>query len=71
MFIFRSTARLFTQDEVNGINAFLTSPAGKAMLTKIDGATKKASALLRERMGPTLQKIKVMQHQFIQEHTPR
>ena len=29
--VYRET---FTQDEVNGINAFLTSPAGKAMLTK-------------------------------------
>ncbi|HEV2841689.1 MAG TPA: DUF2059 domain-containing protein [Chthoniobacterales bacterium] len=66
--VYRET---FTQDEVNGINAFLTSPAGKAMLTKIDPATKKASALLRERMGPTLQKIKVMQEQFIKEHTPK
>ena len=66
--VYRET---FTQDEVNGINAFLTSPAGKAMLAKIDPATKKASTLLRERMGPTLQKIKVMQEQFIKEHTPK
>jgi hypothetical protein len=66
--VYRET---FTQDEVNGINAFLTSPAGKAMLTKIDGATQKASARLQERMGPTLQKIRVMQHQFIKEHTPQ
>ena len=66
--VYRET---FTQDEVNGINAFLTSPAGKAMLTKIDGATRKASELLQQRMGPTLQKIKVMQHQFIQERIPR
>ena len=66
--VYRET---FTQDEVNGINAFLTSPAGKAMLSKIDGATKKASDLLRARMGPTLQKIKMMQEQFIKEHTPQ
>jgi len=66
--VYRET---FTQDEVNGINAFLTSAAGKAMLTKTDAATKKASSLLQQRMGPTLQRIKVMQHQFIQANTPR
>lgn len=66
--VYRET---FTQDEVNGINAFLASPAGKAMLSKIDGATRKASSILQERMGPTLQKIKVMQHQFIKAQTPQ
>ena len=66
--VYRET---FTQDEVNGIVAFCASPAGRAMLAKIDPATKKASLLLRERMGPTLQKLKTMQEQFIREHTPK
>lgn len=66
--VYRET---FTQDEVNGINAFLASPAGRAMLAKIDPASKKATTLLRERMGPTLQKIKTLQEQFIREHGPK
>jgi hypothetical protein len=66
--VYRET---FTQDEVNGIVAFCASPAGRAMLAKIDPATRKASNLLRERMGPTLQKIKIMQQDFINEHTPK
>lgn len=66
--VYRET---FTQDEVNGINAFLTSTAGRAMLAKIDPASKKATMLLRDRMGPTLQKIKTLQEQFIREHAPR
>ena len=61
--VYRET---FTQDEVNGINAFLASPAGKAMLTKIDPARKSLDSV-KERMGPTLQKIKAMQQQFIRD----
>lgn len=57
----------FTQDEVNSINAFYSSPAGKAMMEKIPGATKKASGMLQARMGPLLEKIKNMQRDFIKE----
>jgi hypothetical protein len=59
----------FTQDEVNGINAFYASPAGKAMIEKIPLATKKAQTLLQARMGPMIQKIKTMQQEFTNEQT--
>jgi hypothetical protein len=58
----------FTQDEVDGINAFYTSPAGKAMIAKIPVTTKKAQTLLQARMVPMLQKIKKMQQDFTDEH---
>jgi uncharacterized protein len=59
----------FTQDEVNGINAFYASPAGKAMIEKIPLTTKKAQTLLQARMGPMIQKIKTMQQEFTNEQT--
>jgi hypothetical protein len=62
--VYRET---FTQDEVNSINAFYSSPAGKAMVEKIPLATKKAGPLLQARMGPIIQKIKAMQLQFVKE----
>jgi hypothetical protein len=55
----------FTQDEVNGINTFYSSPAGKAMIEKLPIATRKAQDLLQVRMGPMVQKIKAMQQEFI------
>ena len=55
----------FTQDEVNGINTFYSSPAGKAMMEKLPVATRKAQDLLQVRIGPMLQKIKTMQQEFI------
>jgi hypothetical protein len=58
---------MFTQEEVNAINAFYASPAGKAMIEKIPLATKKATPLLHERMSLTTQKIKIMQQEFMKE----
>jgi hypothetical protein len=57
----------FTQDEVNGINAFYSSPAGKAMIEKLPVATRKTQDLLQVRMGPMIMKIKTMQQDFIKE----
>jgi hypothetical protein len=57
----------FTQEEVNSINAFYASPAGKAMIEKIPLATKKATPLLHERMSLVTQKIKTMQQEFMKE----
>ena len=65
--VFRDT---FTQEEVNGINAFYSSPAGKAMMEKIPSATKKASTLLQEHLEPTIRKVKAMQHEFMKEQMP-
>ena len=41
--VYRET---FTQDEVNGINAFYTSPAGKAMIEKDSDGNEKGQGLL-------------------------
>jgi uncharacterized protein len=59
----------FTQDEINSINAFYASPAGKAMIEKIPLATKKAQPLLQARVRPMIQKIKTIQQEFMKEQT--
>lgn len=66
--VYRET---FTQDEVNSINAFYSSPAGKAMIEKIPVATKKAAPLLQERMGPIIQKLRALQQDFMKEQGER
>jgi hypothetical protein len=63
----QSLRESFTQDEVNSINAFYSSPAGKAMIEKLPVATRKAQDLLQARMGPMIMKIKTMQQDFIKE----
>jgi hypothetical protein len=63
----QSLRESFTQDEVNGINAFYSSPAGKAMIEKLPVATRKTQDLLQARMGPMIMKIKTMQQDFIKE----
>jgi hypothetical protein len=63
----QSLRESFTQDEVNSINAFYSSPAGKAMMEKLPVATRKAQNLLQVRMGPIMQKIKTMQMDFMKE----
>jgi hypothetical protein len=59
--VYRET---FTQDEVNGIMAFYSSPAGQAMVQKTPGAMQKASALMQGRIGPMTQKLQSMMEQF-------
>jgi uncharacterized protein len=59
--------QLFTQEEVNGINAFVATPAGKAMIEKLPQATLKAGPLLQARMAPIAQKIRAMQLEFVKE----
>ena len=66
--VYRET---FTQEEVDGINAFYSTPAGQAMVEKIPAATKKASTLLQTRMGPMIQKVKLMQQQFMKEQSEK
>jgi hypothetical protein len=63
----QSLRESFTQDEVNSINAFYSSPGGKAMIEKLPVATRKAQNLLQARMGPIMQKIKAMQLDFMKE----
>lgn len=59
--VYRET---FTQDEVNSIIAFYSSPAGKAMVEKIPLAMQKAGTLMQARIGPMTQKLQAMMEQF-------
>jgi hypothetical protein len=62
--VYRET---FTQDEVNGIMAFYSSPAGQAMVQKTPVAMQKSSALMQGRIGPMTQKLQTMMEQFQKE----
>jgi hypothetical protein len=64
--VYRDT---FTQEEVNGINVFVATPAGKAMIEKLPRATNKANSLLQARMTPIAQKVRAMQLEFIKEQS--
>jgi hypothetical protein len=59
--VYRET---FTQDEINSIIAFYSSPAGKAMVEKIPISMQKAGALVQARIGPMTQKLQAMMEQF-------
>jgi hypothetical protein len=62
--VYRET---FTQDEVNSIVTFYSSPAGKAMVEKVPVAMQKAGALMQGRIGPMTQKLQGMMEQFQKE----
>jgi len=62
--VYRET---FTQDEVNSIIAFYSSPAGKAMVEKIPVAMQKAGTLMQARIGPLTQKMTKMEEDFMKE----
>ncbi|MDQ3199965.1 MAG: DUF2059 domain-containing protein [Verrucomicrobiota bacterium] len=59
--VYRET---FTQEEVNSIIAFYSSPAGKAMVEKLPVAMQKAGALMQARMGPMMEKLQGMMETF-------
>ncbi len=59
--VYRET---FTQDEINSIIAFYSSPAGKAMVEKVPVAMQKAGTLMQARIGPMTQKLQAMMEQF-------
>ena len=61
MQVYRET---FTQEEVNSIIAFYSSPGGKAMVAKVPTAMQKASTLMQARMAPMGQKLQSMVEQF-------
>ncbi len=54
----------FTQDEVNSIIMFYSTPAGKAMVEKVPIAMQKAATLTQARLGPFIQKLQTMAEQF-------
>ena len=59
--VYRET---FTQEEINGIIAFYSSPAGKAMVEKLPVAMQKAGTLMQARMGPIVEKMQKMMETF-------
>ena len=59
--VYRET---FTQDEINSIIAFYSSPAGKAMIEKVPIAMQKAGNLMQARIGPMTEKLQGLMEQF-------
>jgi hypothetical protein len=57
----------FTQEEVNSITAFYSSPVGKTVVEKIPIAMQKAGALMQARIAPMIQKMQTMQEEFVKE----
>jgi len=57
----------FTQQEVDSITAFYSTPAGQAVVEKIPVAMQKAATLTQSRMGPMIQKMQSMQVDFIKD----
>lgn len=56
-----------TQEEVDAITTFYSSPAGKAVVDKIPVAMQKAGMLMQSRINPMIQKIQTMERDFAQE----
>ena len=62
--VYRET---FTQEEVDGIIAFYTSPAGQAFGDKQPALMKNTMTLMQQRMGPIMQKIQQMSAETAKE----
>jgi hypothetical protein len=62
--VYRET---FTQEEVNGLIAFYKSPAGKAYVEKVPSVMQRAGAEMQSRIGPMVQKLNVMQQEFLKD----
>ena len=56
-----------TQEEVDSILTFYSSPAGKAMVEKMPVAMQKASALMQARITPMAKKLQTMQEEFVKQ----
>lgn len=57
----------FTQQEVDSITAFYSSPAGQAVVDKIPAVMQKAAAMTQSRLGPIIQKMQSMQTDFLKD----
>ncbi|MEP6699288.1 MAG: DUF2059 domain-containing protein [Verrucomicrobiota bacterium] len=57
----------FTQEEVNSIITFYSSPAGKALVQKIPLAMQKAGSLMQSRIAPIVTKLQKMQEDLAQD----
>jgi hypothetical protein len=62
--VYRET---FTQEEVNGLIAFYKSPAGKAYVEKVPSVMQRAGAEMQSRIGPMVQKLNIMQQEFLKD----
>jgi hypothetical protein len=60
--VYRET---FTQEEIDGLVAFYKSPAGKAYVEKLPAVMQRAGAEMQSRIGPMIQKLNVMQQEFL------
>ena len=56
-----------TQDDVNNLIAFYTSPSGRAVVDKIPLAMDKAGTQMQGRIGPLIQKLQAMEEEFATE----
>ena len=57
----------FSQEEVDGLIAFYKSPAGAAMVEKMPMVMQKSMALMQNRMGPLMAKMKAVMEQTLAE----
>jgi hypothetical protein len=56
-----------TQEEVDSISEFYSTPAGQAVVEKIPLVMQKAATLTQNRLGPMIQKMQSMQAEFIKD----
>lgn len=56
-----------TQEDVNNLTAFYSSPAGASVVDKIPLAMQEAGILMQPRIRPTLEKIQGMEQDFAKE----
>ena len=63
----QSYKETFTQEEVDAINAFYRSPAGKAVTEKYPMAMQKANGLMQSRISPLTVKLQSMLEEFVRE----
>jgi len=47
----------FSQDEVNAMIAFYSSPMGQSVIAKLPIATQKSMQMVQQRMGPLMQRV--------------
>jgi uncharacterized protein len=55
----------FTQEEIDGLLAFYTSPAGIAYVEKMPVVMQKTMAITRSRMAPMMEKMKAAIQQAV------
>jgi len=64
-------AKLFTEEQMDGIIAFYKSPAGLALMEKMPDLNQQATQLLQARMAELEPQVKQMFAQFVQDKLPK